>query len=94
MPIVVQRCLGLSEKLFKYGASREIEVHLSHAVPQMLLSYAAGACPSPVRKGPSPISGTTGAFVRGILPARYHAGTVSSSCLHSCRSKTPWPGSH
>ncbi len=29
MPIVVQRCLGLSEKLFKYGASCEIEVHLS-----------------------------------------------------------------
>ena len=28
MPIVVQRCLGLSEKLYKYGETREIEVRL------------------------------------------------------------------
>ena len=26
MPIVAQRCLGLSEKLYKYGPAREIEV--------------------------------------------------------------------
>ena len=27
MSLVVDRCLGLSEKLRKYGPSREIEVH-------------------------------------------------------------------
>ena len=27
MPLVVERCLGLSEKLRKYGPSREIEVN-------------------------------------------------------------------
>lgn len=26
MPFVVQKCLGLSEKLYKYGSSRDVEV--------------------------------------------------------------------
>ena len=40
MPIVVERCLGLSKKLHEYGSSREIEVAttlLMHNLCMMLL---------------------------------------------------------
>ena len=40
MPIVVERCLGLSKKLHEYGSSREIEVAttlLMHNLCRMLM---------------------------------------------------------
>ena len=40
MPIVVERCLGLSKKLHEYGSSREIEVAttlLMHNLCMMLM---------------------------------------------------------
>ena len=40
MPIVVERCLGLSKKLHEYGSSREIEVAtilLVHSLCMMLM---------------------------------------------------------
>ena len=47
MPIVVKRCLGLSEKLHKYGPTREVEVISGSAftLPQFLLTSLTAEFP-------------------------------------------------
>ncbi len=47
MPIVAQRCLDLSEKLYKYGPGREIEVRfreLCYEMPQTLEISSSRHC--------------------------------------------------